>query len=234
MDFVSKSSIVHNNFYDYSKVCYVNNKTKVIIICPFHGEFEQKPHNHLSLKQGCPQCGVSKMKRSKSLNSDLFILKAKNVHGDKYDYSKVIYCKNNIKVNIICKIHGEFAQKPEHHLRESDCPRCARKNNSKLENEWLSLFNISNQYRQFKIKINDLTYKVDGFDPNTHTVYEFYGDFWHGNPERFNHSDTNMIVHKTFGELYNQTFAKENNLRSAGYQIVSIWESDYLKIRKLI
>lgn len=233
MEFITNSHIIHHNFYDYSKVRYVNNKTKVIIICPFHGEFEQKPHNHLVLKQGCPKCGISKMKRSKSSNSALFILKSKNVHGDKYDYSQVVYDKNNIKVNIICKIHGEFGQKPEHHLRGSDCPRCARKNNSKLENEWLSLFNISNQYRQFKIKINDLTYKVDGFNPITNTVYEFYGDFWHGNPERFNHSDLNMIAHKTFGELYNQTFDKENNLRSAGYQIVSIWESDYLKIRKL-
>jgi hypothetical protein len=54
-DFASNSQIPHGNFYDYSEVVYLNNSTKVKIICPNHGAFWQQPNNHLQGK-GCPQC----------------------------------------------------------------------------------------------------------------------------------------------------------------------------------
>ena len=58
-DFISKANKVHNNKYDYSKVVYVNSQTKVIIVCPTHGEFEQKANNHLNGRE-CFQCGTNK------------------------------------------------------------------------------------------------------------------------------------------------------------------------------
>ena len=57
--FIKKANIIHNNKYDYSKVEYINNKTKVCIICPEHGEFWQTPSNHL-LGRGCSICGKIK------------------------------------------------------------------------------------------------------------------------------------------------------------------------------
>lgn len=62
-EFIAKSKVVHGNRYDYSKVVYKNSKTKVIIVCPEHGEFEQKPEKHWS-GQGCPVCGKEKWKET--------------------------------------------------------------------------------------------------------------------------------------------------------------------------
>ena len=103
-DFIKKAKAVHGDRYDYSKVQYVHNKTEVCIICREHGEFWQKPKNHLS-GYGCPICSGRKKMRT----SD-FIKKARSVHGEKYDYSKADYKGNTEKVCIICPEHGEFWQ----------------------------------------------------------------------------------------------------------------------------
>lgn len=101
-DFISKAIGVHGNKYDYSKVEYVNTLTKVTIICPIHGEFEQKPVNHLR-GRGCPYCGGSAKH-----TTEQFIESARKIHGNKYDYSQVEYVTNRTPVKIICPIHGVF------------------------------------------------------------------------------------------------------------------------------
>ena len=87
-EFIAKAKAVHGDKYDYSKVNYAKNTTKVTIICKIHGEFEQCPAYHL-LGQGCPECGGRR-----KLTTEEFIEKARKVHGDKYDYSKVNYVNN--------------------------------------------------------------------------------------------------------------------------------------------
>lgn len=111
---------IHNNKYDYSKAVYLNSKTKMCIICPEHGEFWQNHNKHGSTKQGCPVCGGRQVG-----NNEEFVEKAKVIHGDKYDYSKVIYAKRHTKVTIVCKVHGEFEQIPTNHLRGKGCDKCA-------------------------------------------------------------------------------------------------------------
>ena len=124
LKFILKAQKVHDNLYDYSKVQYINAKTKVCIICSEHGEFWQLPSNHLQGK-GCPKCKYNKLKKRQSTSTNEFILKAINVHGNKYDYSKVEYVNNKTKVCIICPEHGEFYQTPYHHLnRKQCCPKC--------------------------------------------------------------------------------------------------------------
>ena len=117
-DFIEKAREVHGDKYDYSKVNYVSSKTLVSIICPIHGEFEQTPNNHLR-GSGCPHCSGTK-----KLTKEDFIKKAREIHGDKYDYSKVNYVNNRTKVTIICPIHGEFPQRPSSHLNGKGCPHC--------------------------------------------------------------------------------------------------------------
>ncbi len=117
--FIEKAKEVHGDKYDYSKVVYINNHTKVTIVCPIHGEFEQTPHDHLSGK-GCIKC----VRPNSSLTKEEFIEKAKEVHGDKYDYSKVVYINSTTPVTIVCPEHGEFLQKPINHLRGSGCHKC--------------------------------------------------------------------------------------------------------------
>ena len=121
--FIEKARKVHGDKYDYSKVEYINSKTKVCIICPIHGEFWQVPSYHLS-GNGCPECGIEKRNKHNSLNKTQFIEKARKVHGDKYDYSKVEYVNSSTKVCIICPEHGEFWQTPNSHLRGGGCSKC--------------------------------------------------------------------------------------------------------------
>ena len=137
-EFINRAKKIHGDKYDYSEVEYINNHTKVCIICPEHGEFYMKPENHLILKQGCPKC-YGNVK----LSTEEFIKKAKEVHRDKYDYSKVEYINYETKVCIICPEHGEFWQTPHAHLSGQGCPHCLQ---SKLENsvlEILKKYNVS-------------------------------------------------------------------------------------------
>ena len=123
--FIEKARETHNDKYNYSKVNYVNIKTKICIICPKHGEFWQTPHDHLC-GQGCPKCGNEKIAKIKQYTTEDFIQKAKEVHGDMYDYSKVNYINPLTKVCIVCPEHGEFWQKPANHLHGQGCPKCGR------------------------------------------------------------------------------------------------------------
>lgn len=120
--FIEKARKVHGNKYDYSKVEYTgNNKSKICIICPEHGEFWQKANAHLN-GQGCPKCYNNILK-----TTEQFIKQAKIIHGNKYDYSKVEYKGNKIKICIICPKHGEFWQVPISHLQGYGCQKCALK-----------------------------------------------------------------------------------------------------------
>jgi very-short-patch-repair endonuclease len=132
-EFIEKANKVHGNKYDYSNVDYINDNTKVFIICPCesHGEFQQRPADHLQ-GNGCPKCGEIQSSIKRRSNTDEFIEKAKKVHGDKYDYSKVDYINMHTKVCIICESHGEFQQTPGSHLQGRGCPLCVNKTEAKL------------------------------------------------------------------------------------------------------
>lgn len=161
-EFISKSILIHGDKYDYSKVDYVNNYTKVKIICHKHGVFEQTPNNHLNGK-GCPYCKNEAIAIRSRLTTDEFIAKAKAVHGDKYDYSMVEYVKARVSVLIRCNIHGIFSQKPNDHLSGCGCPKCGI---NKLKTHG---------------KSNTSIYKVHSgmlercFNPN-HNKYSSYGE----------------------------------------------------------
>ncbi|MDE5889115.1 MAG: hypothetical protein K2H20_03750, partial [Bacilli bacterium] len=138
--FIEKAKQKHGEKYDYSKVNYVDSKTKVCIICKEHGDFLIKPNNHLN-GNGCSECGI--LKRTQKITSNLveFIEKARKVHGDKYDYTKVVYTNNHTKVCIICPEHGEFWQEPNYHLCGQGCPECGKlksiKNRKQTNEEFL-------------------------------------------------------------------------------------------------
>ena len=122
-DFIKKSRKVHGDKYDYSKVDYVNAQTKVCIKCPVHGEFWQIPYHHTK-GCGCTKCMGDKTRERLTLSKEEFIKKAREVHGDKYDYSNVDYINAKTKVCIICPEHGEFLQKPNNHTQGQGCPKC--------------------------------------------------------------------------------------------------------------
>ena len=122
----------HHDKYDYSRINYVDTKTKICVVCPKHGEFWQTPAAHIQ-GQGCPQCGVERIKSKRSYSLSDFLKLAKEKHGDRYDYSKVEYFNSRKKVCIICREHGEFWQNPNCHIQGNGCPVCAGSKRSSTE-----------------------------------------------------------------------------------------------------
>ncbi len=116
--FIEKAKSVHGDKYDYSKINYKNNDTKVCIVCPIHGEFWQSPHMHL-FGQGCPKCYGNERKTTKE-----FIEECNKIHGDRYDYSKTVYKNAYSNIIITCPIHGDFTQVARVHLQGHGCPEC--------------------------------------------------------------------------------------------------------------
>lgn len=129
-DFIKLSQLIHNYRWDYGKVNYINNNTKVLIGCEVHGFFEQTPGSHKS-GQGCPECGARKAANSKRFSRDQFIALSKKVHFNKYTYLLVEYINSKEKVAITCHKHGIFYQSPSSHMRGCGCPRCSFESISK-------------------------------------------------------------------------------------------------------
>jgi very-short-patch-repair endonuclease len=122
-EFIERAINVHGNEYDYSLSNYINSHTKIDIICKKHSEFKQIANNHLN-GMGCPVCGREKNDLNKKLSQKIFIEKAKEIHGDKYDYSNVNYTGALNYVNIICPTHGMFRQHANSHLSGRGCSKC--------------------------------------------------------------------------------------------------------------
>jgi len=185
-DFIKKSKQIHHDKYDYSLVEYKNNKSKVKIICPKHGIFEQRPYNHLK-GENCKYC----VNNNILSNNIEFINKSKNIHGDKYDYSLVEYKNNRTKVKIICKEHGIFQQTPNSHLRGNRCPICH--GNIKLTNDTF-IKNAKNihgdkydyslvEYKNNRTKVKIICKEHGIFEqkPINHTVQKQGCPICHGN-----------------------------------------------------
>lgn len=146
-EFIAKASQIHGNKYDYSKVNYINTKTKVCIICHEkdengieHGEFWQTPNDHLS-GSGCYKCGIIESRIKQKLTKEEFVNKANMIHNYKYDYSEADYINSKSKLCVICHEkdengveHGKFWMKPENHLGgRQGCPICGRIKANKAE-----------------------------------------------------------------------------------------------------
>lgn len=223
--------------FDYSLTEYTLSDSKLKIICPEHGIFELRAWQHKK-GVGCYQCGrissgkISQVKLRKT--TDDFITKAKKVFGELYDYSKVNYTHSHEPVTLICQLHGEFNIQASRHLEGQGCSLCGIQA-SVMESNWLNEIGLPNtrEYRGVQIDLIDGTTLVDGYDPDTNTVYEFHGDFWHGNPEQYNQNDLHPMKNCTYGELYEKTVLKDNKIRESGYNLVTIWESNYRRSKGL-
>lgn len=126
INFLKKANQVHGNRYNYSLSNYINNSEKIDIICRVHGVFRQQPNNHLS-GNGCPICAQISRERKYRFRTVDVINRFRSVHGDYYDYSKVVYKNGDTPVEIICPNHGLFKQTPYHHNKiGAGCPICTK------------------------------------------------------------------------------------------------------------
>lgn len=174
-EIIDRANKVHNYAYDYSLL--KNHKSMhdyVDIICPKHGVFSMTMHSHTHKKRGCKQCAIDKCTYSK----EKFIENAKKVHGDKYNYDKVIYITGRKKVIITCPLHGDFKQQPRDHVNSKQgCPICSE---SKGEKEIrIILKKLSINFIQEK-KFLDLKFKkflyFDFYLPDYNVCIEFDGE----------------------------------------------------------
>lgn len=214
------------HLFDFSNANYKNSSSPLDLKCKRHNIFFRNTAYHIVRGAGCPECKKEKVSNKKKLGTEEFINRSIDKHGDRYDYSLVEYKTLIDKVEITCPKHGSFYQKPREHLRGHGCPICASTTVSVVSQKWLDSFGVK-LIREHRINHEFGYYSVDGYDPETNTVYEFYGDYWHGNPAHFDHNKVNPSLDKKYGELYNSTMLREQVLKDLGYRLVTIWESDF-------
>ena len=233
-EFVEKAKLIHGDKYDYSNLEYVKDRSKVVITCKVHGDFTQTARDHLC-GNGCSKCGKVYKK-----NTNEYIEDAKKVHGDKYDYSKTIFKTAKDKIIITCKKHGDFEQEAYCHSIGVGCSKCSiHKKYSTLQIRWLELLsklkNIQIKHAENigEFSIPNTRYKADGYCKETNTIYEFHGTIYHGDPRCCNPVDCNYLG-KNYGELYERTIQREEQIRNLGYNLVVMWEHDWNKINNSI
>ena len=279
----------HGDRYDYSLVKYKSAVTKVNVICRDHGVYAISPNSHLN-GSGCSKCGRISTSTAAKITIEEFVKRAREVHGDMYDYSKSVYISYISKITIICPKHGAFAQKVSKHLGGNKCKKCVAESawidfvglcknkfpeynydkveyrgmytpvvincpkhgdfltkpanfyhkgrtckkcinmtSSKPEKMWLDELGIPLNCRNVYMSFGSKTYCLDGVDLSTKTIYEFYGDFYHGNPNIYDMNQINPLLKETYGSLYDKTMAKEKAIKDSGYKLITIWEDDFKK-----
>lgn len=156
----------HGLKYDYSKVDYIKSISNIIIICPDHGEFEKQSNSHLQ-GVGCSKCSLIQTGLKLRKSSKQWLDEVIKIHNNKYSYPEP-YIHSEQKIKIQCKEHGEFFQRPSHHLKGNGCPKCFNEKQSKTKlksaKQWLDeVILVHNnkyhypeeyQHSEEKIKIN--------------------------------------------------------------------------------
>lgn len=169
--FINKSNHIHNNKYNYTNTSYSTESVKVCIECPIHGEFTQRPRNHLN-GQGCPKCAIS----NQTLDTKSFISRCNYIHNNTYNYSNVNYTGIKCKVCIICAEHGEFWQRAESHIKGSGCPICNESKGERAIRKWLTDNNITHtQEYRFSDCVYKNTLPFDFYLPDHDIVIEYDG-----------------------------------------------------------
>ena len=173
-DFIKKAIEKHGDKYDYSRVEYKGTEVPVEIICPIHGPFWQRPHAHSgSQKRGCPECWKQDHPSLQPKKIENFIKDAREVHGDKYNYDKVVYINNKVPVIVTCPEHGDFKVKPNSHLScKAGCPVCSASLPEKTIWNFLHKNNIKFIY-QYKIEFFD--YRWDFYINDLNLLLEYDG-----------------------------------------------------------
>lgn len=203
-EFIKRCNLLHNDKFNYRLVNYKNNKTKVKIICPIHGVFEQRPITHLAGK-GCRLCGIDKANQKKSYTTSDFITKANLIHNNKFDYNLVKYCSAHKKVDIICSIHGHFKQTASNHLKGHGCPNCTY-NNGNLE-DFIKKANLihNNKYTYNKAIYKKNKTKLIITCPN-------HGDFNQNPDSHLNKKQGCPICKESKGEIRVRLFLEKNQI----------------------
>jgi ssDNA-binding Zn-finger/Zn-ribbon topoisomerase 1 len=175
--FIREAQFIHGDKYDYSMAKYIGAFNKIKIICPVHGMFEQIASDHLK-GHGCPKCAWYRSNKHKFIDTDEFVRRARSVHGDKYDYSKVDYNRTVDEVTIVCPNHGPFIQLPKNHMQGRGCHKCFIEVSSGHQ----ELYDFISQLcpdAELNNREQISPYELDIFVPSKMIAIEYNGNYWH-------------------------------------------------------
>lgn len=228
---------IHGNKFNYDKVTedHVKGVGSQIPVTCNDCTYEWWPNigNHFNHGYGCPSCS-----NKAPWTLGRFLQAANYLHGNKYNY--IMITEQHIqniysRVPLICiKCNHQWAPTIHDHINgERGCPHCCKfRAYSNAQINWvegiMQTENIIIQHAlspQGEVRIPNIG-KVDGFCHETNTVYEFHGDFWHGNPIKYQPHNVNPVSNKTYGELYQKTIERDQNIRNLGYNLIVKWETD--------
>jgi hypothetical protein len=215
--FIALSRKVHGDKYDYSEVHYTSNKAKVTIKCPIHGKFEQEASSHMK-GRGCAECGKINRRGKIRVDYKEFVKRAKDVHGNKYEYLKSDYKSITDLMTIKCPKHGIFIQRAsDHTFNNTGCPRCSWVL-SAAESEIRSVIDSIgiDYYHNDRTLIKPL--ELDIVIPSLKIAIEYNGLIWHsekhGKDKWYHYNKSKMCANK-------------------GYRLIHIWEDDWNRNKQL-
>jgi hypothetical protein len=239
-EFIQKAIEKHAYQYNYEKVEYINSQTKIIITCNrCNNTFAQVPNSHLQ-GSGCDKCAHVNNAESQRLSQDEVIQRAKNKHGDDFDYSRINYTSMHNKITIICKKGHTFEQLAVNHIRFGyGCPTCSKRLYSKIAIEWLEIISI-----EMKIdiqhaenigehRIKNSRKKADGYNIEYNYIFEYHGCHTHGCLKCY--PDRNIFDlwgKRTHNENNERTIKKQNICIDNGYKYYEIWDCEWKIIRQ--
>jgi very-short-patch-repair endonuclease len=221
-DFLKRANKIYGEAFDYSASVFSGWRNDLTIICKQHGPFNLSPYYHTTIKQGCPVCS------GKVITTAEFKKRAKEVHGNLYDYSKVRYRLTNIKVAIKCKKHGFFEQSPGTHLAGSGCPSCNASKGERRINQYLAktglFYEVQKRFPKLRIKF---LLAFDFFVPEENLLIEYDG------AQHF------IPVKKWGGEknlqgIQHRDSLKEKFAKKYGYRLLRINYTQFEKIEEIL
>lgn len=239
-NFIWKSLHVHGDKYIYHKTKYIRYEEKVEITCRVkgHKSFPQRPNDHLCGK-GCRICGMKLANKKHTMTTEEFIKKARKVHGNKYDYSKVVYIKYKIEVIITCREHGDFKQTPSDHINGSGCSMCSESRGETKVRVFLENNNIEfEREKKFKDCRDKNPLPFDFYLPQYNLCIEFDGR-QHSEPSAFNSKkEKENVKLKNFEYIQNHdkikneyckkngiTLLRFNNLKTVEQELVEYFQN---------
>jgi hypothetical protein len=235
---LARCAVVHGSKYDYSRVdLSCTGRELVAIRCPVHGEFRQSLQHHAK-GHGCAPCGYLVVgEKLRTAEADLMArLSAR--WGDAYEFDVANYESSRSKTSVRCVRHDIWFQSSTDVLFNKKvrfpCPKCFSMSSAQ-QIEWLDHLGVPDDiaHREvwLKVGLRGRKVPVDGFMNNV--VYQFHGDWVHGRDPRFSADTTHPLRRNgmTFDEVYQDTLARDQAIRDAGYELVVMWDSEWKEIR---
>ena len=223
-EFIIKANLKHNGFYDYSESKYINDRTKIKIICPTHGAFYQSPNNHY--KYACLDCGNISSSKERLSSVDDFIKKSNKIHNNYYSYEFVNFKGVYHKVEIVCPKHGVFSQIPSNHVKGVGCMKCSRSKGevaiSKILDDGKIKYTQEKQLRRSKKSI----LRFDFFIPSLNLYIEYQGRQHYQLGSWGGARNLKSVQER---DNYKRSWCKKNN-----HNLLEIKYTDYENIDKIL